>query len=151
MQGSAVVSSMGMDRGLVSRVVYASIGMVFVVVGLIGVVVPILPTTGPFILAAWCFSRSSTRMEQWVLGLPKVGPLVRDYRAGHGMPMRAKVIAISSLVVACSLSAALALDSWWLRGLVAGLGVIGCVVVWRIPTANPGAAEPVAVMVDRQD
>ncbi len=90
-------------------------------------------------------------MEQWVLGLPKVGPLVRDYRAGLGMPMRAKVIAISSIIVACSLSAALTLDSWWLRATVAGLGVIGCVVVWRVPTAEPDGAEPVSVMVERQD
>lgn len=140
-----------MDRGLASRAVYATIGMVFVAVGLIGVVVPILPSTGPFILAAWCFSRSSTRMEQWVLGLPKVGPLVRDYRAGLGMPMRAKVLAIGSIIVACSLSAVLALDSWWLRALVVGLGVVGCVVVWRTPTADPALDRPVAVAVDRQD
>lgn len=140
-----------MDRGLVSRAVYASIGMVFVGVGLIGVVVPILPSTGPFILAAWCFSRSSTRMERWVLGLPKVGPLVRDYRAGLGMPMRAKVLAIGSIVVACSLSAVLALDSWWLRALVIGLGAVGCVVVWRTPTSDRAPDRPVAVAVERQD
>jgi uncharacterized membrane protein YbaN (DUF454 family) len=140
-----------MDRGLVSRALYASIGMVFVAVGLIGVVVPILPSTGPFILAAWCFSRSSTRMERWVLGLPKVGPLVRDYRAGLGMPMRAKVLAIGSIIVACSLSAVLALDSWWLRALVVGLGAVGCVVVWRTPTAQSALDRPVALSVDGPD
>ena len=109
--------------------------MVCVVVGLVGVVVPILPSTGPLILAAWCFSRSSRRLERWVLELPKVGPLVRDYRAGNGMPGRAKVWAIASIVGACSLSAVLALDTWPPRVLVLVLGAVGCVVVWRVPTS----------------
>jgi uncharacterized membrane protein YbaN (DUF454 family) len=50
--------------------------------------VPGLPTTGFFVLAAACFAKSSPRFERWVLDLPTVGPMVRDYRAGLGMPRR---------------------------------------------------------------
>ena len=50
-------------------------------IGSVGVVVPGLPTTVFFIVAAACFSRSSSRFEQWVLTRPYVGPMVRDYRA----------------------------------------------------------------------
>ena len=61
-------------------------------------------------VAAACFYRSSPRFEQWVLNLPTIGPMVRDYRAGLGMPKRAKVAAITSIVVVCSLSAFVAVD-----------------------------------------
>lgn len=117
-----------------AQAAYVAAGLVCVAVGLVGIVVPILPSTGPFICAAWCFSRSSPRLERWVLNLPTVGPLVRDYRAGLGMPMRAKWVAIGSIVVACAVSAAVALDATWARALVIALGAIGCAVVWRVPT-----------------
>lgn len=137
-----------MDRSLVARAAYATVGVLCVIVGLVGVVVPVLPSTGPLVAAAWCFSRSSRRMEQWVLGLPKVGPLVRDYRAGMGMPRHAKLVAIGSIVVACAVSAGLALDSWAWRVLVVVLGAIGCAVVWRVPTAPPSESRASPVVGD---
>ena len=74
-------------------------GWLAVALGGIGIVVPGLPTTVFFIIAAWCFSRSSPRFEQWVLDLPKIGPMVRDHRAGLGMPRRAKAWAVGTMVV----------------------------------------------------
>jgi uncharacterized protein len=111
------------------------VGWLAVALGTIGIVVPGLPTTGFFVLAAWCFGRSSPRFEQWVLSLPKIGPMVRDYRAGLGMPRRAKVIALSMMVVAVGASVLFALEHGAVRGVVAVLGVIGVWFVgWHIPT-----------------
>jgi uncharacterized membrane protein YbaN (DUF454 family) len=111
-----------------------AVGWVAVALGGLGIVVPGLPTTGFFVLAAACFARSSPRFEQWVLGLPKIGPLVRDHRAGLGMPRRAKVVAIAMMLTACSLSS-LALGSLPLAGVVMGAGLVGTWYVgWRIPT-----------------
>ena len=101
-----------------------AVGWLAVALGGIGIVVPGLPTTGFFVLAAACFARSSPRFEQWVLGLPKIGPLVSDYRAGLGMPRRAKVVAISMMLTACTLSS-LALGSRLLAGVVMGAGLVG--------------------------
>jgi uncharacterized membrane protein YbaN (DUF454 family) len=104
------------------------------VVGAIGVVVPGLPTTGFFVLAAWCFARSSPRFEAWILGLPGIGPMVADYQDGLGMPRRAKVLAIGSMVLAVGLSAGLVLEGGP-RVVVLLLGAIGVWFVgWRIPT-----------------
>ena len=72
---------------------------------------PGLPTTVFFVIAAACFSRSSPRFEQWVLTRPGIGPMVRDYRAGLGMPRRAKVAAITCIVVVCSISVGLLVDA----------------------------------------
>ena len=109
-------------------------GFLAVGIGALGAVVPGLPTTGFFVLAASCFARSSPRFERWVLGLPGIGPMVADYRSGLGMPRRAKVLAVASITIAAGLSAALALAGLT-RALVVILGLIG---IWyvgiRIPT-----------------
>jgi uncharacterized membrane protein YbaN (DUF454 family) len=111
-----------------------ALGWVAVAVGSVGVVLPVVPTTGPFVLAAACFARSSPRFERWVLSLPSIGPLVRDHRAGLGMPRRAKLVAIGSMLVACSLSA-LAVGNPLIAAVVLAAGVVGTWYIgWRVPT-----------------
>ncbi|MXZ78328.1 MAG: DUF454 domain-containing protein [Acidimicrobiia bacterium] len=110
-------------------------GLLCVGLGALGVIVPGLPSTIFFIMAAAAFSRSSERMERWVLNLPGVGKLVADYRSGLGMPWRAKVIAGTMIVVAVGLSTGLALSSWTWRGIVIGLGLVGLTYIFgRVPT-----------------
>jgi uncharacterized protein len=118
----------------VRRVGLLALGWLAVVLGSIGIVVPGLPTTGFFVLAAACFARSSPRFERWVLNLPTIGPLVRDHRAGLGMPRRAKVLAIGMMLTACSLSS-WALGSAVMAVVVMGLGAVGTWYIgWRVPT-----------------
>ena len=117
------------------RLLYLVSGLGFVAIGGVGVFVPGLPTTVFFIMAAWCFSRSSQRLERWVLNLPGIGGMVSDYRDGLGMPRRAKVAAISCIVAAVGLSAGLLIGTTWVRLLVVAVGLVG---VWyvgqRVPT-----------------
>ena len=123
----------GLRRGP-ARWLWLAGGCASVVLGTIGIVVPGLPTTGFFVLAASCFARSSPRFEAWVLGLPGIGPAVRDYRDGLGMARRAKVLAVSSIVIAVGLSAGLALDGV-ARIVVLAVGAVGVWFVgWHIPT-----------------
>ena len=111
-----------------ARWLWLAAGWVAVGLAILGIVVPGLPTTGFFVLAASCFARSSPRFERWVLGLPTFGPMVRDYRAGLGMPRRAKVVAVGSIVVAVGLSATFALEGA-ARFVVVVLGIVG---VWYV-------------------
>ena len=116
-------------------------GLLSVAIGGIGVVVPGLPTTVFFIVAAACFSRSSPRFEQWVLNLPKIGRTVRDYRAGLGMPRRSKVIAVTMIVAVSTLSAVLA--GGWLGLAIIALGVVGALyVTFRVPTRERVLDQP---------
>lgn len=121
--------------GPVARAAWTGGGFMSVAVGSIGVVVPGLPTTVFFVIAAWCFSHSSPRFEQWVLHLPRIGPMVRDYRAGLGMPRRVKPIAIGTMWVAVLISAVILRDRWWLVGLLLALAAAGTAfIAWRVPT-----------------
>ncbi len=126
-----------MARNPLVRGLWVVAGLACVAVGAVGVIVPGLPSTVFFIMAAAAFSRSSKRMERWVLGLPGVGRLVADYRAGLGMPLRAKAIAGTMIVAAVGISTGLLLGSWLWRLVVIGLGIVGLAYIFgRVPTAR---------------
>ncbi len=129
-------------RSGLSRVVWLGVGMVAVALGGIGIVVPGLPTTVFFIVAASCFARSSPRFERWVLDLPRIGPLVRDHRAGLGMPRRVKVVALSMMWGAILLSGiGLRQRPLVVCGVVA-LGLVGTAyILWRVPTRENVVAD----------
>lgn len=118
-------------------------GIVFVALGGIGIVLPVMPTTVFFIAAAACFARSSPRFEQWVLNLPRFGRMVRDYRSGLGMPRRAKIVAALMIVIAIGVSS-LFIPSW--TGRLAAY-VFALVGVWFIVAHVPTRER---VLRDRQ-
>ncbi|MDG2114220.1 MAG: YbaN family protein [Actinomycetota bacterium] len=126
-------ASAPMPRSLAARSLWFVCGISCVALGVVGVILPGLPTTVFFIGAAASFSRSSPRLEAWVLGLPVVGRAVSDYRAGLGIPKRAKILAVAMLVIAITLSVLL-LDWWLIRLIVVAAGAIGVTVILRVPT-----------------
>lgn len=117
-------------------------GLLSVAIGGIGVIVPGLPTTVFFIVAAACFSRSNKRFEQWVLNLPRIGTLVRDHRSGLGMPRRAKVVAVAMILIVSMASGFFAIGNRAVGGAVIALGLIGALyVMFRVPTRERVLAE----------
>jgi len=117
-----------------ARALWFAGGWCAVAIGAVGIIVPGLPTTVFFIIAAACFGRSSPRFEAWVLGLPRIGPMVRDHRAGLGMPRRAKTWALVSMWTAIVLSSVLLRDRWWFVVAVVALGALGTAyILWRVP------------------
>lgn len=118
-----------------ARILWLAIGMVAVGLGGIGIVVPGLPTTVFFIVAAWCFGRSSPRFERWVLDLPGVGPMVRDHRNGLGMPRRAKRIALAMMWTAILLSSLALRQRPVVVVILVAVGLVGTAYIgWRVPT-----------------
>ncbi|MCX6169861.1 MAG: YbaN family protein [Ignavibacteriales bacterium] len=81
------------------------LGWLFIVLGTIGIFLPLMPTTIFFILAAWCFARSSEKFYNRLINHPIFGKIVRDYREKKGMPIRAKIISITMMAITISCSA----------------------------------------------
>lgn len=116
------------------RPLWVALGFVLTAVGFVGLVLPGFPGTVWFVLAAAAFARGDPRWEAWLLSRPVVGQLVSDYRAGRGMPLRAKWVACACIVLAVALSLpripVLAGQVAWVV-----IGVLGVVyIVWRVPT-----------------
>lgn len=120
----------------VKRVLLIVAGTLFVGLGLLGVVLPLLPTTPFLLLAAACYVRSSKRLYRWLLTNRFFGEYLRRYRDGEGIPLATKIWALSLLWLSLGSSAFLAVPTrlWWVRLilLAVGLGVSSHIV--RIPT-----------------
>lgn len=92
------------DRGqkphsATTRLVFLMLGFVFVIIGLIGAVLPLLPTTIFFILAAGCFARSNERLETWILNHPHFGGPVRDWFEHRAISPAAKRLALLGMAI----------------------------------------------------
>ena len=110
-------------------------GWLSVVTGLVGIALPLLPTTPFLLLAAWCFSRGSPRIERWLLEHPRLGPPVRDWRSHRAVPLAAKQFA-TVMMAASSVWAAIVLPLAWCWIPAAFCSAVA-VFLWRLPTRRP--------------
>ncbi|MFD1745693.1 YbaN family protein [Rhizobium helianthi] len=85
------------------RWLFLILGWLFVGLGVLGAFLPILPTTPFLLLAVACFTRSSPRLEAWLINHPRFGPPLQDWRAHGAIPRRAKVLAVSMIAVSYGL------------------------------------------------
>lgn len=83
----------------VTRQLYLAGGLTCVVLGIIGAVLPIMPTVPFLLLAAFCFSRSHPEWEERLLNHPHYGPSLRDWRERQAISRRAKIAAVSAMAV----------------------------------------------------
>jgi uncharacterized membrane protein YbaN (DUF454 family) len=91
-------------RACVVRWLYGAAGSLFVALGVAGIVLPLLPSTPFFLLAAGCFGKSSPRAYRWLLTNRCFGAQLRAYREHRGATIRSKTIAIATIWVGISLS-----------------------------------------------
>ena len=126
------------DRSRPIRLAFAVVGTVALAVGLLGIVVPVLPTTPFLLLAAACYARSSTRLYGWLLGQPTLGPIIVRWRETGSMAPAVKARAIAVVVVTFGLSIIL-VDGLLVRGLLGLTGGIVAIFLSRIPTVPRGA------------
>ena len=75
------------------KLLYNVAGSVAVVLGILGIFLPLLPTTPFLLLASWCFARGSDRLHRWLLSHRVFGEYLRNFEAGRGIPLKAKIVA----------------------------------------------------------
>ncbi len=118
------------------RTTFLLLGLVCVAFAVIGVFVPLLPTTPFLLLAAACFARSSERFHQWLLNHPVFGTTVRAWDEHRSIPRKAKWVAIVSLIMTLGISIALFISNGYARLAAALVGFVVLVYLYRIPTRD---------------
>ena len=118
------------------RALYITLGILCVVAGAIGVVVPGLPTTPLVLAASWFFYRSSPRLQEWLLNSP-LGARIRNYQRRGGMTRRTKVGVCLLMATMVAISALLLIKPLAIKIVVGCLGIVGLVVViFWVPNAR---------------
>jgi len=128
-------------RSRSARLVLQGAGVGFVGLGLVGVFLPVLPTTPFLLLAAACFVRSSPALYERLLGHATFGPLIRDWREHRSIPARAKGMALLTVAVTFGTSIAVGVSALWLRLLLAAIGLTLFVYLLRLPTRPAPVSE----------
>jgi uncharacterized membrane protein YbaN (DUF454 family) len=111
------------------------VGIFFVALAILGVVLPILPTTPFLLVSAACFAKSSPKMYKMLLENKIFGPLIYHWQASRSLPRSAKLIALTSIVLASSWSCYL-LDNNILRIVIIALVTGPLVFLWRLPISD---------------
>ncbi len=104
--------------------------------GLIGVIVPGMPTTVFILLAAWAAARSSPRLHGWLMDHKLFGPMLRNWQNGRTVSRRAKWSATIAMAF-CAIAIALTAHRAWLGGL--GIGSMAAVLAWLWRRPEPDA------------
>jgi uncharacterized membrane protein YbaN (DUF454 family) len=112
-------------------------GIVSLGLGVLGVFVPLLPTTPFLLLAAGCFVRSSPRLYAWLLGHRWFGDYIRHYREHRAISLRAKVVILAMLWATIGYAAIGVAKVWWLRALLVAIAVGVSAHVLRLRTLTP--------------
>jgi uncharacterized membrane protein YbaN (DUF454 family) len=118
------------------RAVLLVVGTTSLILGVIGIFLPVLPTT-PFILvAAACYARASTRLYTWLLGQKSLGPIITEWRRSRSLPAGMKTRALVLVVLTFAVSIVL-IDSLLVRGVLVIIAAILLTFLYRIPATQP--------------
>ncbi len=113
---------------MMKRYLLIAIGWLSIVLGVVGIFLPILPTTPFILLAAWCFARSSERFHQQLRNHPKLGLIVRSWEDGKGVPRKVRNRVVILLWFSL-ISSSLLIGRIW---AAATFLVIGSCVTWYL-------------------
>lgn len=127
------------------RILYIILGCIGVGLGAVGAAVPMLPAFPFLMLAAFCFARSSEKLDRWFKGTKLYKDNLEDYVAGRGMTVKTKV----RIMIMVTLLMSVGFIMMGLKGIVTGCIVLGCVwafhivyFIWGVKTI-PAKEEPV--------
>lgn len=123
-------------RSLPVRLVCVALGTLFMLLGLLGAFLPLLPTTPFLLLATACYARSSRRFYGWLLSDPRFGPVIREWREHRSMPWRAKRTALILIAVSFTVSIVFFVRPWQAQLAMALGGLIIAAWLWHIPSRD---------------
>ncbi len=133
---------MTVTKSRVLRSLFLVLGFFFLGLAFVGVAVPLIPTVGPVLLAAFFFSKSSERFDNWLVNNRLFGGIVRDWRAGLGFTIRAKTIAIVAIIVTFTISVVFVVEPALLRIALVVFASALSVYIAQLPTKQ-NVPEPV--------
>ncbi len=118
------------------RLLFAGLGTLFVLLGIAGALLPVLPTTPFMLLAAACYARASTRFYNWLLNNPMFGPTILEWRRHRSIPWRVKLTAIALMAATLGISIVFFVPWPELQAALTLFGLLLAIHMYRIPSRD---------------
>ena len=113
--------------------ILVGIGWSSLALGTMGIFVPLLPTTPFYLLASFCFLRTSPTIHEKLMMTPVFGEIVRNYAEGRGMKQSHKAKALISMYIMMGISA-WSISSWMVTCLFGFIASCITIYIWHIPS-----------------
>ena len=124
------------------RVLYLVMAGTFTALGALGAILPVLPTTPFLLLASYFLARSSPRLNEALLNSRFLGPVLRDWQKHHGIRPNVRIQALVTVIVVLTLTIAFASPSTTVSIAIGGLGLIGLIVILKLPAVRETNVQP---------
>ena len=118
------------------RGLFLAAGTVALLLGLIGIFLPLLPTTPFVLLAAACYARGSRRFYDWLLAQRTFGPIVHEWQQHRSIPYRTKITAIVLMSLTLATSIVFFVKPVWLKAVLAVAGAGLAIWLYRVPSRD---------------
>ncbi len=119
------------------RILLIIVGWFSIILAILGILLPLLPTTPFLLLAAWCFSRSSPRFHYWLLHNSWFGKYIRHWQQHKALPKGVK-IKIIVIILFSFIFSLWFVESWWIRGTLLIILAILLAYLLRLPQIDGG-------------
>ena len=116
-----------------SRILFLFLGFLSLLLGFVGIFLPILPTTPFALLAAYFFSKSSETLHNWLLNQKQLGPLIKDWERHGVIRLKAKWLATVMIIPLFSYSLFFVPVPTWIKSIVALSGICILAFIWTRP------------------
>ena len=124
----------GLESSKFKRGLFIVAGTIFLGLGGVGIILPILPTTPFLLLSAACYYKGSERLHQWVLNNRWFGSYIRNYQEGKGIPLKTKLFILSLLWIVISYSALFILDIFIVQIILFIIAISVSIHIISLPT-----------------
>jgi len=118
------------------KILFITLGTFFVGIAIVGIVIPILPTTPFLLLSAALYARSSKRFYDWLLNNRLFGKYIKNYREGKGIPVYLKIMVITLLWITIGVSIVFAVELWVVRILLVVIALGVSIHILKIRTSR---------------
>ena len=117
-----------------TRTFWMVLGFIFVAIGIVGYITPMMPGLVFFLMATFCFAKGSRKFLRMLISNKYVGQQILDFKRGKGMTMRTKIIAIITMLVSMFISAFFMVKIYWVKWAICITAMIVVVIIWKQKT-----------------
>ena len=98
--------------------------------GVLGIFVPLLPTTPLLLLSAALYFKGSPRLYEWLINHPRLGEYIRNFREHRAIPLRAKIVSVSMVTLTIGYCVVAVVDDWWWAQVL--MTLLAVAIIWHI-------------------